>query len=213
MNRVELTIHPFSGKLIVFEGTDGAGKTTLINKTYNYLKNKYPEKEIILIKQPTDAARNTYMFQKMMFNKNHKDINYRAVQLLTLSDRIQHNSEIIIPSLMDGKIILCDRYIYTSIANMLGRNYRKENWFFDVCKEIVKPNITFLAYVEPELAIKRIKSREEEKNRYFDEKLLYRVSNEFLNLAVSEKMEVLDTSSSVEYPFNLIKKALERIGL
>lgn len=213
MNRVELTIHLFSGKLIVFEGTDGAGKTTLINKTYNYLKNKYPKKEIMLIKQPTDAARNTYMFQKMMFNKNHEDINYRAVQLLTLSDRIQHNSEIIIPSLMDGKIILCDRYIYTSIANMLGRHYRKEYWFFDVCKEIVKPDITFLAYIEPELAIKRIKSREEEKDRYFDEKLLYRVSNEFLHLAVSEKMEVLDTSSSAEYPFNLIKKALERIGL
>ena len=101
----------------------------------------------------------------MMFDENHDDINYRAVQLLTLSDRVQHNHEVIIPALKEGKIVICDRYIYTSIANMKARNYRNETWFYQAAKEIIKPDISFLAFVEPEIAISRIKAREEEKDR------------------------------------------------
>lgn len=210
MNKVELTPNTYKGKLIVFEGTDGAGKTTLINLTYKYLKDKYPNKEVILLKQPTDEARNSRLFQKMMFDENHENINYRAVQLLTLSDRIQHNHEAIIPALKEGKIIICDRYIYTSIANMKARNYRNENWFYEVAKEIIKPDISFLAFVEPEIAISRIKAREEEKDKYLDESLLHRVTNEFLLLALQEDLKVIDSSTSSDITFEYIKKELDK---
>lgn len=210
MNKAELTPNTYNGKLIVFEGTDGAGKTTLINLTYKYLKDKYPEKEIILLKQPTDEARNSRLFQKMMFDENHENINYRAVQLLTLSDRVQHNHEVIIPTLKEGKIIICDRYIYTSIANMKARNYRNENWFYQAAKEIIKPDISFLAFVEPEIAISRIKAREEEKDRYLDESLLHRVTNEFLLLALQENLKVIDSSTSSDITFEYIKKELDK---
>lgn len=210
MNKAELTPNTYKGKLIVFEGTDGAGKTTLINLTYKYLKDKYPEKEIILLKQPTDEARNSRLFQKMMFDENHENINYRAVQLLTLSDRVQHNHEVIIPTLKEGKIIICDRYIYTSIANMKARNYRNENWFYQAAKEIIKPDISFLAFVDPEIAISRIKAREEEKDRYLDESLLHRVTNEFLLLALQENLKVIDSSTSSDIAFEYIKKDLDK---
>ena len=57
----------YPGKLIIFEGTDGAGKTTLINKTINLLKEKYNEEDILSLKQPTDLSRKTKLFQKMMY--------------------------------------------------------------------------------------------------------------------------------------------------
>lgn len=210
MNKVELTPNTYKGKLIVFEGTDGAGKTTLINLTYKYLKDKYPNKEVILLKQPTDEARNSRLFQKMMFDENHENINYRAVQLLTLSDRVQHNHEVIVPALKEGKIIICDRYIYTSIANMKARNYKNEYWFYEASKEIIKPDISFLAFVEPEIAISRIKAREEEKDRYLDESLLHRVTNEFLLLALQEDLKVIDSSTSSDITFEQIKKELDK---
>lgn len=88
----------YPGTLIVFEGTDGAGKTTMIAKTKEYLSARFGTERILLEKQPTDLSRKTRLFQKMMYCSRHEEINYRAVQLLTLSDRVQHNQQVIVPA-------------------------------------------------------------------------------------------------------------------
>ena len=206
----ELQNNTYAGTLIVFEGTDGAGKTTMIVKTKEYLCAKFDPERIILEKQPTDLSRKTRLFQKMMYCSQHEEINYRAVQLLTLSDRVQHNHEVIVPALKEGKIIICDRYLYTSIANMLARGYSSETWFFDACKEIIKPDIAFLAYVDPELAIQRIRSRPEECNRHLSEELLHNVSKEFLSMQKQAEFHILDTSQSAESAFLQVKKKLDK---
>ena len=157
MTKLELKKNPHRGRLIVFEGTDGAGKTTLISLTAEYLEQKLGVGRVLCVKQPTDLSRKTKLFQKMMYCENHEDIDYRAVQLLTMSDRIQHNFEVIEPSLKEGKTVICDRYIYTSLANMLARGYRRERWFFAAARSIRKPDLTFLAYVPPACAIARIR--------------------------------------------------------
>lgn len=75
MKKLNLRTNEFSGRLIAFEGTDGAGKTTMIEMT----KKLLGEKNALFVKQPTDMARKTKLFQKMMYCKNHDDIDYRAV--------------------------------------------------------------------------------------------------------------------------------------
>lgn len=211
--KIKLTKQKYPGKLIVFEGTDGAGKTTMIEKTVAYLRERYGENGIIVQKQPTDLSRKTKLFQKMMYCKSHDEINYRAVQLLTLSDRVQHNSEIIIPALKEGKTVICDRYIYTSVANMFARGYRKEKWFFDAAKEIVKPDVVFLAYVPPEKAIARIKARPDECYRHLNEELLHGVCKEFLRLCKREKFVKLDTSGDAGTAFEQVEKTLIKMGI
>ena len=119
MLKLTLKDNTYSGKLIVFEGTDGAGKTTMIGLTQQLLEEKYGKDNILSVKQPTDMSRKTKLFQKMMYSKNHEDIDYRAVQLLTMSDRVQHSFETIIPALKEGKIVICDRYIFTSLATRI----------------------------------------------------------------------------------------------
>ena len=213
MQELKLKDNPYCGKLIVFEGTDGAGKTTLIELTKKLLEEKHGLDRILLVKQPTDMSRKTKLFQKMMYSPNHEEIDYRAVQLLTMSDRVQHSFETIVPALKAGKLVICDRYIYTSLANMLARDYRKENWFFDVAKHLLRPNITFLAYVKPELAIKRIKNRPEERDRYLDEKLLFAVANEFYKMAEGHNFTVIDTSLNSQLAFEYVKKTLQQEGI
>lgn len=208
MRRLKLRPNQHKGKLIVFEGTDGAGKTTLIGLTKNYLLGMQ-EREILCVKQPTDLSRKTKLFQKMMYCKDHADIDYRAVQLLTMSDRMQHTYEIIEPALQDGKIVICDRYIYTSLANMLARGYRKEKWFYEAAKHLIRPNLVFLAYVPPETAIARIKARPEESNRHLDEMLLHGVAWQFCEMARHEKFCVLDTSQNAEKVFLSIRRTLQ----
>lgn len=213
MNRqLKLKPHQYAGKLIVFEGTDGAGKTTMISMTEQYLKNCIGEDKICSIKQPTDLSRKTKLFQKMMYSSNHSDIDYRAVQLLTMSDRVQHAFEVIVPALKEGKTVICDRYIYTSLANMLARGYLKERWFYSAARHILKPDMVFLAYVSPEMAIGRIKNRPDECERYLDENLLHNVSEQFIKMAKREKFVVLDTSGNVESAFSVVKQHLQERG-
>ena len=210
---LRLSKNPFRGKLIVYEGTDGAGKTTLIRLTESWLAEKYGEDNVLVQKQPTDLSRKTKLFQKMMYCPNNSDINYRAVQLLTLSDRIQHNTEIIIPALKQGKYVICDRYLYTSIANMWARGYLHEKWFFYACREIIKPDIAFLAYVKPELAIKRIKSRPEESTRHLNEPLLQKVSENFLKYHKFFDLKVIRTDRDAFKAFEEIKSELVERGI
>lgn len=213
MLKLTLKDNTYSGKLIVFEGTDGAGKTTMIGLTQQLLEEKYGKENILSVKQPTDMSRKTKLFQKMMYSKNHEDIDYRAVQLLTMSDRVQHSFETIIPALKEGKIVICDRYIFTSLANMHARGYREENWFFDAAKHLLRPNVTFLAYVEPELAIRRIKSRPDECDRHLDEELLTNVATEFYDMAVEQNFMVINTSQDSQIAFRFVKDTLKREGI
>ncbi len=208
MTKLELKKNPHRGRLIVFEGTDGAGKTTLISLTAEYLEQKLGVGRVLCVKQPTDLSRKTKLFQKMMYCENHEDIDYRAVQLLTMSDRIQHNFEVIEPSLKEGKTVICDRYIYTSLANMLARGYRREKWFFDAAKHLLKPDLVFLAHVSAEKAIERIKSRPSECDRHLDERLLTDVAEGFVKMAKKENFVALDTSAAPEHTFCAIKAAL-----
>ena len=203
----------YPGKLIIFEGTDGAGKTTLINKTINLLKEKYNEEDILSLKQPTDLSRKTKLFQKMMYSANHEDIDYRAVQLLTMSDRVQHGFETIEPALKEGKIVVCDRYVYTSYVNMVARGYTKEKWFKNVSKHILKPDIKFLAYVKPSEAIKRIKARPEEKDKYLDEGLLTKVARLFKKVAQKDKFLIINTIGDEKDSFKIVKDTLRKEGI
>ena len=203
----------YPGKLIIFEGTDGAGKTTLINKTINLLKEKYNEEDILSLKQPTDLSRKTKLFQKMMYSENHEDIDYRAVHLLTMSDRVQHGFETIEPALKEGKIVVCDRYVYTSYVNMVARGYTKEKWFKNVSKHILKPDIKFLAYVKPSEAIKRIKARPEEKDKYLDEGLLAKVARLFKKVAQKDKFIIINTIGDEKDSFKIVKEVLKKEGI
>lgn len=207
MRKLKLRANPYPGKLIVFEGTDGAGKTTMIGLTERYLAGR--GEDVLCVKQPTDLSRKTRLFQKMMYSVQHEDIDYRAVQLLTMSDRIQHGSEVIVPALKEGRTVICDRYVYTSLANMLARGYSDERWFFEAARHLLRPDLTFLAYVPPRIAIQRIRERPSERHRYLNEELLYRVAAGFKEMAYREGFVVLDTCGEPFRAFDRVRSALE----
>lgn len=207
--KVKLKKKNYPGRLIVFEGTDGAGKSTMIGMAKEYLSERIGAENLIFVKQPTDISRKTKLFQKMIYCKNAADVNYRAMQLLTLSDRVQHGFEIIEPALEKGKTVICDRYIYTSVANMFARGYRKEKWFFQAAKNILKPDIVFWADADPSLAISRIRARPDEATRHLDERLLERVYGEFLNMRRANGFIRLQTGLPSEQAFERAKQALD----
>lgn len=208
-NQLKLKEHNKKGILIVFEGTDGAGKTTLMKHAVEFLR-KNTDAVVVTTKQPTNRVRRSKLFSTMLHTEN-PDVDYRAVQLSTLSDRLDHQCREILPALNEGKIVVCDRYIYTSVANMLARGYKNEDWFFTLAKQIVRPDIIFHASAEPELAISRIRSRENEKDKFLDEPLLRGVYDQFHKMAKKQGFITLDTSAPMENNKERISNILREV--
>jgi dTMP kinase len=105
-----------NGFFITFEGGDGSGKTTIINMVYQQLLKDFPQKKIILTREP-GASDNPLCVEirNLLLNKDIK-VDHRCEALLFAADRAQHVGLCLKPSLEEGALILCDRYIDSSIV-------------------------------------------------------------------------------------------------
>jgi len=99
------------GVLIVFEGTDGTGKSTQLSLLEKYLQNNdYP---IVTTREPTEGK---YGQQIRKLYMQRDSLTPREELELFLADRKEHIDNVINPSLASGKIVLCDRYFLSTVA-------------------------------------------------------------------------------------------------
>ena len=152
------------GYFITFEGGEGTGKTTIITYLSKYLKDK--GYDVISTRQPGGIEIAEQIRSIILDVKNTK-MDYRTEALLYAASRTQHLAEKVIPALNENKIVLCDRYldsslVYQGIARNLGiENVLKVNMF---ALEYM-PNLTFFIDVKPEICFKRIKDNNREMDR------------------------------------------------
>ena len=118
MKELEMRPNTTKGLLITFCGLDGCGKTTMIHKLMGDLEQYH---QIYLTKQPTDFVRRSAIFRTYMDSPNHDAYDYRSLSLLAASDRLQHVSKVIEPTMNQGQIVLSDRYFYSCLANLRAR--------------------------------------------------------------------------------------------
>ena len=152
------------GDFITFEGGEGTGKTTIINYISKYLEEK--GYRVITTREPggIDIAE---QIRSIILDVKNTKMDYRTEALLYAASRTQHLAEKVIPALNENKIVLCDRYldsslVYQGIARGLGiDNVLKVNMF---ATEYM-PNITFFIDVKPEICFKRLKDNNREMDR------------------------------------------------
>ena len=99
------------GKLIVFEGIDGTGKSTQLALLASYLKSQ--RFSVIMTKEPTDGPIGQQIRQLYTNRKAFSDDEELA---LFIADRREHVAQCILPALEAGKIVLCDRYFLSTMA-------------------------------------------------------------------------------------------------
>jgi dTMP kinase len=104
------------GKLIVFEGVEGSGKTTQIARLYSWLASSewscYPT---ISTRQPGGTAIGVAI-RRLLLEEDESPLHDRAELMLYAADRAQHIEEIIKPHLDMGGLVLCDRYTDSTVA-------------------------------------------------------------------------------------------------
>ena len=150
------------GIFITFEGPDGAGKTTILSMVANHFK------EAMVTREPggIDIAE---QIRKVILNKENTAMDPRTEALLYAAARRQHLIEKVKPALEEEKMVLCDRFVDSSLAYQgyargLGID---EVWSINqFAIEDLMPQLTIYFDIEPELGLKRInKNKEREINR------------------------------------------------
>lgn len=207
MQKLNMRPNTAPGLLITFCGLDGCGKTTMLRKLTAELGIKYP---VFLTKQPTDAVRQSAIFRTYMDHPNHDDYDYRSLSLLAASDRLQHGSKAIEPVLAQGNIVLSDRYFYSCLANLRARGFTNDSWIYEIAESVIKPDVAFFFDVPVTTAITRVRSREEEKDRYIDVALQYKLREEYLNICNLNDGVLVRTDLSEEESYQNVKNAIER---
>lgn len=182
MKKLEMKPHNTEGLLITFCGLDGCGKTLMINMVSEYIHSM--SEDVVVTKQPTNTVRKSEIFRNFMDYENHEKFEYRALSLFAAADRIQHSNKIILPELKKKKVVISDRYFYSCLANLRARGYKSDRWIYEIVKDIPKPDLAFFLDVPVEVAVERVRRRPEEKNRYIDMDLQYKLREEYINICV-----------------------------
>ena len=193
---VELGPQPSSGLLVVVEGTDGSGKTTLVRALTTALQDR--GLPVLATQQPTPSMRATDIFKLALHNAAPVD-DYRALYLATLGDRVYHCNVIVSPRLAAGETVISDRYAFTTFANVLARGHEFEPWMRDVCRHLPRPHLALWADAPPELAVARIRARPDDTNP-LDPEYLARLHAAFAAMSRAGELVRLDTSGEASRP-------------
>lgn len=162
------------GKFITFEGPEGAGKTTVIAEIYKRLEAE--GKKAILTREP-GGIRISEKIREIIHDNEHQEMDGMTEALLYAAARRQHLVERIIPAMDDGRIVLCDRFIDSSLAYQgyargLGMEEVMTINSFAIGETM--PDLTIFFDISPEEGLKRISnSGEREQNRLDNETLQF----------------------------------------
>ncbi|MCW4051355.1 MAG: dTMP kinase [Candidatus Bathyarchaeota archaeon] len=141
------------GCFIVFEGTDGSGKSTQFQMLYDKLKKfKY---QVTKTKEPTHRPIG-YLIRNILY-ENGLGIPEESLALLFAADRIDHIKSVIRPALKEGSIVISDRYVYSSYAYQ-SKGMQKEldlSWLEQINRFSFPPDIVVFLDISPEEGLDR----------------------------------------------------------
>lgn len=163
-----------NGIFISFEGPEGAGKTTAIMSVSERLQNE--GRQVIVTREP-GGIRISEKIRNIILDNEHGEMDGRTEALLYAAARRQHLVEIIEPALQQGMIVLCDRFIdsslaYQGIARGLGMDEVLAINEFAIGKTM--PDLTVFFDITPENGLARIANNDgREQNRLDNESLQF----------------------------------------
>ena len=145
------------GKFITYEGCDGCGKSTQLKMLSDYLTQKGVEH--IFTREP-GGGKISEAIREILLNGKNTEMTDECEALLYAAARVQHLHDRVEPALAQGKLVICDRYVDSSIAyQAYGRNLGRD--FIEKINayalENYLPDVTLFIDLTPEAAFARKK--------------------------------------------------------
>jgi dTMP kinase len=203
-----------NGLFITFEGPDGAGKTTQLQRLASFLENK----DIAILRTREPGGTNiSDQIRHIILHPEHQEMVEETEILLYAASRAQHVREKIKPALEEGKIVLCDRFVDASVAYQgygLGYGEDKVQQINDFATGGLSPDRTYLIDLPPEKGRARMGSRknnefEQDLDRIEQKELEYhrQVRHGFHQIAQeNQRILLIDGQQSVEQIHEIINK-------
>lgn len=195
---------------IAFEGGEGAGKSTILDKIYDWMKDE--NIPCIKTREP-GGIKISEQIRSVILDNNNTEMDERTEALLYAAARRQHLVEKIIPALNEGKVVLCDRFIDSSLAYQgyargIGMDEILEINKFAIGEYM--PNLSIFFDLDPGEGLKRInKDNNREVNRLDNEKLDFhnKVREGYYKILEKDKDRIvkIDASKSIDKVYEDVK--------
>lgn len=189
------------GYFISFEGIDGSGKSTQIQKLARFLETL--GFDVLITREPGGSVGGEEI-RNLLLQGNVDRWSAETEILLFTAARRDHLERIILPAMENGKIVICDRFTDSTrmYQGMRGPNLRN---LVDMLNEKIincDPDLTIVIDIDPQISLKRAKSRETVEERFedFGVEMQLNMRNGFIELAkeFSNRIEVVNGQQSVD---------------
>ncbi len=201
------------GKFITFEGPEGSGKTSVIKK----IKMHYEQKGLkVLVTREPGGVKISEQIRDIIMDRDNQEMDAKTEALLFAASRRQHLIEKIMPALEKGYLVLCDRFVDSSLAYQgIGRKIGVTDVFAinQFAIEGYLPDLTIFVDVSPEVGLKRVFSSDNrEINRLDMEKLnfhktIYQGYKDLIK-TYPERIKAINGEKDIE---DVINQAIELI--
>ncbi len=200
---------------ITFEGGEGSGKSTAIKALVKRLETE--GHSVVLTREPGGTPISEQI-REIILNKKNVEMDGMTEALLYAASRRQHIQEKILPALKEGKIVLCDRYLDSSLAYQGGARGLGIDRVYELnqfATEGLLPDITVFFALDPKIGLARIGANaNREVNRLDVEKMEFhqRVYDSFMELArrFPDRYLIIDASKGPEEVANATYEAIQQ---
>ncbi|WP_428962482.1 dTMP kinase [Micromonospora fluostatini] len=205
-----------AGLFVVFEGGEGAGKSTQVSQLAGRLDGQ--GREVLVTREPGATGVGERIRALLLGTTSADAPSPRAEALLYAADRAHHVATVVRPALVRGAVVISDRYVDSSLAYQgAGRTLPVDevSWLSSWATGGLKPDLVVLLDVDPRTGLSRVAARSADADRLEAESVAFheRVRYAFLDLAAADPKRylVLDASRPAEEIAELVARRVDEL--
>lgn len=194
-----------SGVFLCIDGIDGCGKSTHAKLLKKWLISM--GREVLMTDEPTDNPIGRIL-KKSLCGRFYLPVETEA--LLFAADRMQHVYKVIKPAIESGKIVITERYVYSSFAYQNARGLPMK-WLEEINRWAIEPDLTLIIDLPAEIAMHRKKRKGNLDKFERDLSLQRKVRENYLQIARDKGLAVINGRRSIEEVQQEIRKLVKHL--